>query len=288
MPPSPSTRSDEASIPTTGTRDELQVGVLLTSGDARPRPPGVLRSVRATTWRSLLKIKHTPEQMFDVTLFPVVMVLMFSLLFGGALAGSTGDYVQFVLPGLMTMSVLMTTLYTGATVNLDMRTGVTDRLRTLPMWRPAPMVGYLVADLARYLMASIVMIAVGMVLGYRPEGGVSGVIAGVSVLLIFAFAFSWIWTALGILARSEKSVMSIGMGVLFPLTFVSNILVDPQTMPGWLSSVVEMSPVSHLVTAVRGLLGGVLEPAALAWTSGYVIAMTLVFGSLTVWAYNRR
>ncbi|ACY98321.1 MULTISPECIES: ABC transporter permease [Thermomonospora] len=254
----------------------------------RPTPPGVWESVRATTWRSLLKIKHTPEQMFDVTMFPIIMVLLFSLMFGGAIAGSRQEYVQYLVPGIMTMSVLLTTIYTGMTIHVDLRTGVFDRFRTLPIWRPAPLVGYLVADAFRYVVASICILGVGMLLGYRPGGGPLGVVAGVAVLLAFAFAVSWAWTALGIAARSEKTVSSVSMAVLFPLCFLSNILVDPKTLPGWLEAVVSVSPITQTVTAVRALMDGDPQAAALAGTACYGVLFLAVFGALSLRAYNRR
>jgi ABC-2 type transport system permease protein len=261
---------------------------LLATHRRSPRAPGVLASVRATSWRSLLKIKHTPEQLFDVTGFPVIMILLFTFLFGGAIAGSPGEYVQFVLPGLMTMSLLLTTIYTGMTINVDMRTGVFDRFRTLPIWRPAPMVGYLVADLCRYLIAAVVMLGVGLLLGYRPGAGVLGVLAGIALVLVFCFAFSWVWTALGLMARSEKTVLSVSMALLFPLAFLSNILVEPATMPGWLAAAVGLSPITFLVTAVRGLMDGSPDGFAIVWTLVWAAAILVVFGALSMRAYNRR
>lgn len=254
----------------------------------QPTPPGALASVRATTWRSMLKIKHTPEQMFDVTMFPIIMVLLFTFLFGGAIAGSRQEYVRYLVPGIMTMSVLLTTIYTGMTLHIDLRTGVFDRFRTLPIWRPAPVVGYLVADAFRYTIASACILAVGMLLGYRPGGGVLGVVAGIVALLVFAFAASWAWTALGITVNSEKTISAVSMAVLFPLCFLSNVLVQPSTLPGWLQAFVKVSPITQAVTTVRSLMDGKFEPAAAAWTAGYAVLFLVVFGSLTLRAYNRR
>ncbi|MBH0247800.1 ABC transporter permease, partial [Streptomyces cavourensis] len=143
---------------------------------------------------------------------------------------------------------------TGVAVNTDIAKGVFDRFRTLPIWRPAPMVGYLLGDVLRYLLASVVMLTVGMIIGFRPEGGVLGVLAGVALLLVFSFAFSWIWTMFGLMLRTEKSVMGVSMMVIFPLTFLSNVFVLPSTMPGWLQAFVNNSPITHLVSAVRGLM----------------------------------
>lgn len=235
--------------------DKERLSALLV-GQERPPRPSALSASMTFGWRAMLKIKHVPEQLFDVTAFPIMLVLMYTYLFGGALVSSTEEYIQFLLPGIMVMSVVMITMYTGIAVNTDIAKGVFDRFRTLPIWRPAPMVGYLLGGVLRYLLASAVMLAIGMIIGFRPDGGVLGVLAGVALLVLFSFAFSWIWTMFGLLLRSEKSVMGVSMMVIFPLTFLSNVFVDPKTMPGWLQAFVNNSPVTHLATAVRELMAG--------------------------------
>jgi ABC-2 type transport system permease protein len=239
-------------------------------------------------WRAMLKIKHVPEQLFDVTAFPIMMVLMYTYLFGGALAGSTQEYIQFLLPGILVMSVVMITMYTGVAVNTDIGKGVFDRFRTLPIWRPSPMVGYLLGDMLRYVCASAVIMTVGLILGYRPEGGVVGVLAGVLLLIVFSFAFSWVWTMFGLLLRTEKSVMGVSMMVIFPLTFLSNVFVDPRTMPGWLQAFVNNSPVSHLCSAVRGAMAGDWPSSEIAWVLGWAALFMLVFGPVTMRLYARK
>jgi ABC-2 type transport system permease protein len=164
----------------------------------RPNRPSALSASLTFGWRAVLKIKHVPEQLFDVTAFPIMMTLMFTYLFGGALAGSPSEYLQFLLPGIMVTSVVMITMYTGVAVNTDIEKGVFDRFRTLPIWRPAPMVGYILGDLLRYVLASAVIMVVGLILGFRPGGGFVGVVLGVAVLVAFSFAFSWVWTMFGL------------------------------------------------------------------------------------------
>lgn len=268
----------------TGTTDLSSV---LASGDPPPRPSAFAASV-AFGWRALLKIKHVPEQLFDVTAFPIMMTLMFTFLFGGAIAGDTGTYLQFLLPGVMVMSVVMTTMYTGVAVNTDIAKGVFDRFRTLPIWRPAPMVGYLLGDAFRYTMASTTIVIVGLILGFRPEGGVLGVLAGMALLVAFSFAFSWIWTMFGLLLRTEKSVMGVSMMVLFPLTFLSNVFVKPETMPGWLQVFVDVNPVTHLVAAVRAAMAGTVDTGELAWVLIAGVVLIAVFGTWTMRLYNRK
>ncbi|SCK35740.1 ABC-2 type transport system permease protein [Streptomyces sp. WMMB 714] len=278
-------RQQQRGRPSQGRPEDL--ATVLVAGPRPPRPSAL--SVCLTFgWRAMLKIKHVPEQLFDVTAFPIMMTLMFTYLFGGALAGSTTEYLQYLLPGIMVMSVVMTTMYTGVSVNTDIEKGVFDRFRTLPIWRPAPMVGYLLGDAFRYTMASVVILTVGLVLGFRPGGGFMGVVAGIALLVAFSFAFSWLWTMFGLLLRTEKSVMGVSMMVLFPLTFLSNILVEPRTMPGWLQAFVDVNPVTHLVAAVRGLMDGHWPGGEISWTliaSGVLIA---VFGTLTMRLYNRK
>lgn len=252
------------------------------------RRAGALSASITFGWRALLKIKHVPEQLFDVTAFPVIFLLMFTYLFGGAIAGSTGDYLQFLLPGILVMTVTMITMYTGMDLNKDIVKGVFDRFRTLPIWRPALLVGALAVDMVRYSMAAFIMISLGLILGFRPEGGAIGVVAAVGLLLLFSFSFSWIWTALGIVMRSEKSLMMISMMFLFPLTFVSNVFVDPQTLPGWLHGFVEWNPISLLVTAIRGLMHGSATIQDIGWVLLVSLLLTAVFAPLTMYLFRHK
>jgi ABC-2 type transport system permease protein len=273
---------EETYVPAT---DALRA--VLTSGQRPPRPSALSASV-TFGWRAMLKIKHVPEQLFDVTVFPIMMTLMFTYLFGGALAGSTAEYLQYLLPGIMVMSVVMTTMYTGIAVNTDIQKGVFDRFRTLPVWRPSAMVGYLLGDMFRYTVASLVILVVGLIMGYRPDGGPGGVAAAIALLVTFSFAFSWVWTMFGLLLRSEKSVMGVSMMVLFPMTFLSNILVEPETMPGWLQAFVDVNPVSHLVQAARGLMDGSVDAGEVGWVLIAGAVLVAVFGTLTMRLYNRK
>ncbi|MEU8068979.1 MULTISPECIES: ABC transporter permease [unclassified Micromonospora] len=256
--------------------------------DERPPRPSSLSASLTFGWRAMLKIKHVPEQLFDVTAFPLIMTLMFTYLFGGALAGSTGEYLQFFLPGVMVTSVVMITMYTGVGLNIDIEKGIFDRFRTLSVWRPAPLVGMIFGDVVRYILAAVVIMCVGLVLGFRPEGGPAGVAAAIGLLVVFSFGFSWVWTMVGLLLRSDKSVMGFSFLVLMPLTFLSNVYVDPRTMPGWLQAFVEVNPISHLVTGVRSMMAGDWDMAEITWTLAAAAALTLIFGALTMRLYNRR
>ena len=258
------------------------------STSARPARPGGLSASLTFWWRAMLKIKHVPEQLFDVTAFPVMFLLMFTYLFGGALAGSTSAYLQEVLPGILVLTVTMITMYTGLTLNRDIQKGVHDRFRSLPIWRPATLVGPLLADVVRYTMASAVMLGLGLALGFRPGAGAAGVAAGVALLLVFAFALSWIWTLLGIVMRSENALMGLSMMILFPLTFVSNVFVPPETLPGWLEAVVDVNPVTFLVTAIRGLVHGHPVSGEIAVVFAISAGLVALFGPLTMYVYRRK
>jgi ABC-2 type transport system permease protein len=258
------------------------------SARARPPRPNALSTSLTFGWRALLKIKHVPEQLFDVTAFPVMFTLMFTYLFGGALAGSTSEYLQFLLPGILVQTVVFITMYTGMGLNTDISKGIFDRFRSLPIWRPATLVGALLGDVLRYTMASAMVIVLGLILGYRPDGGPIGVLLSVALLLVFSFGLSWVWTALGLLLRTPNSVMMASFLILFPFTFASNIFVDPRTMPSWLEAIVGANPITHLVTAVRGLMHGTVAAGQIGWVllmSGVLIA---VFAPLTMYLYRNK
>lgn len=264
------------------------VADVLVSGASRPPKPNALSTSLSFGWRALLKIKHVPEQLFDVTMFPIMFTLLFTYLFGGALAGSTSAYIQFLLPGILVQTVVMITMYTGVTLNKDIEKGVFDRFRSLPIWRPSPLVGALLGDVVRYTLASVIVLILGLILGFRPQGGLLGVIASIVLLLVFSFCLSWIWTMIAMIVRTEAAVMGMSMFILFPLTFASNIFVDPNTMPGWLRAFVDVNPVSFLVTSLRGLMQGDVDTGQLGVTLVLSAAMLAIFGPITMRLYNRK
>jgi ABC-2 type transport system permease protein len=255
-----------------------------------PRPPRATALSAALTfgWRGMLKVKHVPEQLLDVTITPVMFVLMFTYLFGGAIAGSTGEYLDYILPGVLVMSVLFTTVYSGVALNTDLTKGVVDRFRSLPTWRPAPLVGALLGDSVRYLVAGTVIIGLGLILGFRPAAGVIGVVAALALVIVFAFALSWVFTTIGLLMRAPNAVMNAGFMGIFPVTFLSNVFVEPETLPGPLEAFVDVNPVSILATASRGLMGGTAEAADIAIVLATAAALTAVFAPLTTRLYRTR
>lgn len=277
------TTAEQASAPVT--EDALR-SVLL-AGERPSRPGPVLTSL-TFGWRALLKIKHVPEQLVDVTMFPIMFTLMFTYLFGGALAGSTQEYLQFLLPGILVQANVMITMNTGITLNTDIQKGVFDRFRSLPVWRPSPLVGALLGDVMRYSIGSAIVITLGLVLGFRPEGGAVGVVLSVALLLVFSFCLSWLWTMLSLILRTPNSVAGVSMMVMFPLTFVSNIFVDPKTMPGWMQAVVEVNPISQLATVVRGLMHGSVPAGEIGWVLVSSVLLLAVFGPITMVLYRNK
>jgi ABC-2 type transport system permease protein len=280
-----------SAVTTTSTTTEPQlvedtIRTVLSKG-ARPARPTALKASLSFAWRAMLKIKHVPMQLFDVTVFPIMFVLMFTYLFGGALADSPREYLQDLLPGILVMTVSWITIYTGMGLNTDISKGVFDRFRSLPVWRPALLVGMLMADVARYLMATIIMLALGLALGFRPDGGPIGVAAAVALLLIFSFSISWIWTLLGLKMQTPEAVMQTSMTVMFPLTFASNVYVDPSTMPGWVQAFVNNNPITHLTSAARSLAhgtGGYWDEVTLVLV--WSLALVAIFAPLTMRLYN--
>jgi ABC-2 type transport system permease protein len=279
--------SDAPATQTRPAAEEAAVRAALLTGPRPPRP-GPAAAALTFGWRGMLKIKHVPEQLIDVTLTPVLFTLLFTYIYGGAIAGSTDAYLQYILPGILAMSVLFTTVYSGVALNTDMTKGVVDRFRSLPIWRPAPLAGAVLGDAVRYLVAGTVVVAVGLALGYRPEGGAQGVIAAMLVVVAFAFGLSWVFTTVGLLLRAPNAVMNAGFMALFPLVFVSNGFVEPDTLPGWLEVVVDLNPISHVITAARGLMDGDPSGGDIGLVLIEAVVLTAIFAPLTTRLYRTR
>lgn len=258
----------------------------LASGE-RPPAPGRLSACLTFGWRAMLKIKHVPFQLFDVTAFPLMMTLMFTYLFGGALAGSPREYVQYLIPGIVVQTIVFITVYTGVGLNGDISKGLFDRFRSAPIWQPAPIFGALLGDVFRYALAATMVITLGVIMGFRPAAGVAGVVLAVALIIVFAISVSWLWIIVGMLVKSPESVMTSSFLLLFPLTMASNIFVDPRTMPGWLQAVVAVNPVSHLSNASRGLMHGSVEVSNVVWVLAASAVITAVFAPLAMRMYHK-
>ena len=278
-----------SAVPTAAT-DAADTAAVRRAIASTPRPPrpGALSAALTFGWRGMLKVKHVPEQLLDVTVTPVMFVLMFTYLFGGAIAGSTSAYLTYLLPGILVMSVLFTTVYSGVSLNTDVTKGVVDRFRSLPIWRPAPLLGALLGDSVRYVLAGTVIIVLGVVLGFRPEGGVAGALSALALVVVFSFGLSWVFSVLGLLLRSPNAVMNAGFMGIFPLTFLSNVFVPPATLPGPLAAFVDVNPISVLATASRSLMAGDPDVPAIVVSLAVAAALALVFLPLTTRLYRSR
>ncbi|MFF5083461.1 ABC transporter permease [Actinoplanes sp. NPDC000266] len=265
----------------------------LTLGTVSDSPRGgslaaLARHSVALARRSLIKTIRTPEALIDVTLQPVIFLLLFVYLFGGAIAGDRHDYLQLLLPGLLAQSLAMGGIALGQNLNADIEKGVFDRFRSLPVARSAPLVGAVAADVVRYLTVCVVMLGFGMIIGFRVETGFLPALAAVALSVGFGLCFCWISVWVGMLVRTPGAVQGLMFLIVFPLSFGSNVFVPTDTLPGWLQSFVQVNPITPLVSTIRGLLlGGPVAShlwATLAWMAGLLV----VFVPLALRAYSRR
>ena len=254
---------------------------------ARPHPASAPSAVATLAWRAMLKIKHVPFQLFDVTVMPIMFTLLFTYIFGGALAGSPRQYIQYLLPGVLVQTIIFITVYTGIGINTDIHKGLYDRFRSLPMWQPAPIFGALAGDLFRYSVASALIIVMGLILGFRPRGGAVGVLLATALVMVFCLALSWCWIIVGMLVRTPESVMTTSFIFLMPLTFASNIFVDLKTMPDGLQAVVSRNPVTHLANASRGLMHGQPVWTEVAWVLVASAVIVLVASPIAMRMYRK-
>ena len=271
--------------PTTNQPDVRLEDTLDTDQQVELLGPG--RAVLTFTWRSLLKIRHVPEQLLDAVLYPVLFVLMFVYVLGGAISGTPEEYLQFALPGILAQTIIFLTIYTAMTINADIQKGVFDRYRTQPVWRPAHLVGALLADMPRYGIATVLTLIVGFVLGYRASGGLLGVLAGVGLLFLFCFALSWMWLVAGLKVRTPSAVQGVSVLILFPLTFVSSAYAPPETMPTWLQAFVNVNPVTHVVDALRDFMNNEATLSGVLTVVGMTAAIIAIFAPIALRIYNR-
>jgi oleandomycin transport system permease protein len=247
-----------------------------------------IRQTLTLAWRTIVQVRHNPWELGDFSIQPIMFVLLFTYVFGGAIAGSTGEYLTFALPGIIVMNMLFVTMYVGTGLNTDLTKGVFDRLRSLPIARWAPLAGRIMADQVKQAWSIALLLTVGAILGFRIGTNFMGLIGAVALLLTFALAFSWVSVLVGVVAKDPEHVQIFGFTALFPVTFVSNAFVETDTMPGWLQAWVKINPVTKLSDATRGLLvgGPVAEPlmASLMWA----VVIAGVFAPIAVWAFKRR
>lgn len=254
----------------------------------RVRPLPALRQTATMAWRSLVSVKHNPLELVDYSITPIMFVFLFTYVFGGQMAGSPKDYLQYALAGIIVQNTLFMSMYTAMSLNTDLTKGVFDRLRSLPIARSAPLFGRITADLAKQLWAMLLMIALGSVLGFRITGGLGGFIGGILLLLTFAAAVSWTAVLIGMLAGDAEKVQVFAFTLIFPITFTSSAFVRVETMPGWLQAWVDVNPVTHLSDAFRGLLLGNGAGGPVLWSLVWAAGIAVVFIPLAMRAYRSR
>jgi ABC-2 type transport system permease protein len=247
-----------------------------------------VRNSMTMAYRGLLKVRRNPEQLFDVTLQPILFTLMFTFLFGGAISGNIANYLPIIIPGILAQTIVTASVVTGVQLREDMDKGVFARFKSLPIARIAPLAGALLADTIRYAIATTLTFLMGFILGYRPEAGILGLVAGGLLVIFSAWCISWIFAFLGVVARTASSVQGFSFIILFPLTFLSNAFVPVKTLPKWLQYFVNFNPISHLVTAVRQLAnsGTIGIDFWLSLLGAAVIVA--IFAPLTVRVYMRK
>jgi ABC-2 type transport system permease protein len=239
-------------------------------------------------WRATMKMRRNFEQLFDVTIQPLLFTAMFAGIFGGAISGSVGGYLPVIIPGLVGQTVLTACVATGVQLREDMDKGVFDRFKVLPIARIAPLAGPMVADLLRYAIASTLTFATGIALGYRPGGGVPGVLGAIAFGIIAGWSLAWIFTWFGTIGRSAQGVQGISLMVMFPLTFLSNAFVPTSTMPGWLEAFANVNPVSHVISAIRDLANDGRVGADAGWALLGCAVVVAIFAPLSVRSFSRK
>ncbi|MGO9150415.1 MAG: ABC transporter permease [Acidimicrobiales bacterium] len=247
-----------------------------------------LTQITTLAWRALIKMSRNPEQLVDVTFMPVLFTVMFGLMFGGAVSGSTAHYLPTLTPGIIAMTTITACVAAGIQLREDMDKGVFDRFRSLPIARIAPLAGPMLADLARYAIAAGITLTVGVIMGYRPGGGVPGVLAGVVLAVITGWSIAWIFLWIGTRARSVGAVQGMSMMIMFPLAFLSNAFVPVDTLPGWLQAVTRVNPVSHVVSALRDLMNDGALTAQVGWALLGCATVAAIFIPLAVRSYSRQ
>jgi len=247
------------------------------------------RHSTALAKRNLIGVTRNPEALLDVTLQPIIFILLFTYVFGGAISGgSQHDYLQFLLPGIIAQTIAFGGVAIGVNLNSDIEKGVFDRFKSLPISRSAPLVGAVLGDVVRYLVLIVVTLGFGYVIGFRAETDVFQVLAACVLAISFALCLCWISVFIGMKARTPGAVQGILFLALFPLTFGASTFVPVESLPSWLQTFTSINPMSHLVDSLRGLLLGGVEASDILWTLGSMGAILAVFVPLALRAYGRR
>lgn len=257
-------------------------------GENRPtRNAGIFTNKMMFGWRGLLKIKHIPEQFMDVLITPIMFTFMFTYIFGGAIAGSATAYLQFLIPGILVQTFTFNSMYAGMNINTDITKGIFDRFRSMPLWTPSPLVGPFVSDVLRHAISGAIILLLGLMLGFRTDAGFLWIVGSFLIMMFFATSIAWIFIILGLFLRSSSAVMSVGWLFLMPLVFMSNIFVDPVTMPGWLQTFISYNPLAWQVDAVRSIYAGTPVVSEILYALGASVVITVIMAPLAIGLYTR-
>ena len=256
----------------------------------RSRPFAWIEQSLTLAWRNIVRIRQNPEALADVTFQPIIFLVLFLFVFGGAIAqgGNWHDYLPYLLPGLLVQTVVFSTMGTGVALNDDFAKGVFDRFRALPIARIAPLIGAVLGDAVRYTLSIVILMSTEFALGFRFHNGVGNGLLALVIVLLFALSMCWIWVWLGLSLKTAQGVQGVAFLVMFPLTFGSNVFVPTDTLPGFLRAFVNVNPVKYLVDTMRALmLGGDLQKPLLI-TLAWMVGLIAVFAPLAIRAYRRR
>ncbi len=266
-------------------------------GSAARHVISALHDVYVVTRRNLVHIAREPMQLSDVTIQPVLFTLLFVYVFGSGIPVPGGSYASFAIAGLLLFNLTTSSMGTAVGLTVDLRTGIIDRFRTLPMWPPAVLVGRSLTDALTAMLCTVIVALSGLVVGWRPEAGPAAMLAGFGIALLFAYALSWLAACVGLWAKGVETAQSFGFLVLFPISFISNALVPTRNMPDWLRTIADWNPLSAVTAACRTLWGNP-NPSALdaAWpmqhpvwaATAWSVALLIVCLPIATMLFRRR
>ncbi|TDD40677.1 ABC transporter permease [Saccharopolyspora elongata] len=258
------------------------------SGTARPRRLATLRHSVVLAKRSLVKTTRNPGPIMNGVVTPALFMILFLYLFGRPVAGSTAGYLQYLFPGILVMGAgLAGMVSTGSAINLDLKNGVTDRFRSLPISRTAPLLGSVMADILRYLIAVAILFAIGALLGFRVRGSVLAALGAAGLAILFGFCLSWLTVFIGVLVKSADAVLAFSFIAFLPLQLGSSLAAPTDTLPGWLRAWADINPVTHVMNACRALLNGTPDAGSISLTLLWSAILFVIFCPLAVRAYGR-
>ncbi|MFF9013874.1 ABC transporter permease [Streptomyces sp. NPDC014870] len=249
-----------------------------------------LRHIGALARRNALQIKQDPESMFDVVLMPIIFVLLFVYVFGGAISGKGNNdaYVNYVVPGLMAMMGMNIAMAVGTGINDDFKKGVMDRFRTMPIARSSVLIAKIVVEIGRMLIATAILLGMGFLLGLEIKGSVLDLFGAIGLSMVFGASLMWIFILLGLALKTAQAVQGMAMIVLMPLQFGSSIFAPPTSMPGWLETFTDYNPLSNLADAARAMINGTPVGDSVWMTLGWAVVITAVTAPLAVSKFRKK